>query len=216
MQLEKQNIPFTMVANEVLVRADVTLQEKGLFAYLFSKPQGWEFSADRIASETKEDRKTIQRVLKKLESSQLLKRTRLPNGKMQYLIRYSTRPPEGLTSLFSVEKASPTVSSKDIMQAPVPISAEGAKVNQMIDLFKPINPSHDRLFRNKTQRAAMERMLEKHGEEKVRGMLSAAQACYGKEYCPTITTPVQLEEKLGSLASAMQRMGRKAPAVVSI
>lgn len=103
MKLEKQGIPFTMVANEVLCRNDISFQVKGLFAYLFSKPEGWEFSADRIAKkESSEDRKTIQRILNKMEKAGLLTRMKQPDGRMDYKIRFSAEshsPKSGLRLL---------------------------------------------------------------------------------------------------------------------
>ena len=38
MKLVKQNVPFTMVANEVLKDPKLSFKAKGLYAYLFSKP----------------------------------------------------------------------------------------------------------------------------------------------------------------------------------
>lgn len=98
MKIKKQNIPFTQIANEVLYRQDISFQVKGLFAYLFSKPDGWDFSSDRIALESQEDRKTVQRILKKMEVANLLKRKRLPSGRMEYTIEYadSQSPKMGL------------------------------------------------------------------------------------------------------------------------
>lgn len=89
MKLNRQNIPFTMVANEVLSRTDISLKAKGLYAYLFSKPDGWDFAGDRIAKEMKDGRKVVFSALKELETSGLLKRSRHPDGKMEYTITYA-------------------------------------------------------------------------------------------------------------------------------
>lgn len=83
-----------MVANEVLYRSDLSLKAKGMFAYLFSKPDGWDFSGDRIAKETKDGRKVVYAALKELEDSKLLKRCRLSNGKVEYFIEYADHLPE--------------------------------------------------------------------------------------------------------------------------
>jgi len=98
MKLNKENIPFTMVANEVLYRSDLSMKAKGLFAYLFSKPNGWEFAANRIAKESSEGRKGILSMLQELEDAGLLHRKRLSNGKMQYKLEYteSQSPHQGL------------------------------------------------------------------------------------------------------------------------
>src|SRR5258708_5712315 len=90
MKLNKKNIPFTMVANEVLSRPDLSLKAKGLYAYLFSKPDGWDFSGDRIVNETKDGRKIVYAALKELENNNLLQRNRLPSGRMEYTLQYSS------------------------------------------------------------------------------------------------------------------------------
>ena len=78
-----------MVANEVLQSSDVSLKAKGLYAYLFSKPKDWDFSADRIKNECKEDRKAILAVLKELESLGLLVREKQADGRMEYTLVFS-------------------------------------------------------------------------------------------------------------------------------
>lgn len=216
MKLSKANIPFTMVANEVLERPDISFQVKGLFAYLFSKPEGWEFSADRIAKrESTEDRKTIQRLLKKMEQAGLLVRQRKSDGKMDYRLEYSSRPVEELTQrLFTFEGKTEVESVKiiDIKSIESPID----RINDLIAEFEPVNPSFKRLFANKTQRAAMARLTQSIGFDKARGAIKAAVASCGKTYAPTITTPIQLEDRIGALAAFMKRNQHKEAAVFTI
>ena len=75
----------------------------------------------------------------------------------------------------------------------------GLLINVLIDEFEPVNPSCYRLFANKTQRAALERLIDKHGFEKIRHSIQYACSVAGQEFAPIITTPVQLETKLGQL-----------------
>ena len=81
----------------------------------------------------------------------------------------------------------------------------GAEVNSLIELFKPMNPSYEKLFANRTQRASLESMILKWGEPKVRNAIIAAGQVFGKPYAPTITTPFQLESKLGELGSYLRK-----------
>lgn len=80
-----------MVANEVLYRPDLSWKAKGLYAYLFSKPDGWDFSGDRIVKEGSDGRKVIFASLKELEKIGLLDRKRQKDGRMDYLLKYSER-----------------------------------------------------------------------------------------------------------------------------
>lgn len=89
-----------MVANEVLNRADLSLKAKGLFAYLFSKPDNWDFAAERIAKECLEERKTILSVLSELEEKKLLHRERQQSGRVRYTIHYADATDTSTDSLF--------------------------------------------------------------------------------------------------------------------
>jgi DNA-binding MarR family transcriptional regulator len=84
-----QKIPFTQVANRVIDNPSLSLKAKGLFAYLFSKPESWQFSCKRMPQELQETEKTIRGILKELEAHKYLERKRLSNGKMEYTLRYT-------------------------------------------------------------------------------------------------------------------------------
>lgn len=79
------------------------------------------------------------------------------------------------------------------------VSENGSLINELISMFEPINPSFETLFKNTAQRAAMERLLNKHGETKVRAMLNELPSIVGQKFAPVVTTPVQLENKLGDI-----------------
>ena len=81
----------------------------------------------------------------------------------------------------------------------------GTGLNGLIGLFRPVNPSYKRLFANKTQRNALNRMVEEHGYEKVEQAIRSLPLVVGKQYAPTITTPYELEQKMGSLIAYLQR-----------
>lgn len=83
-RLKKQKIPFTQIQNELLYRSDIDFSLKGLFAYIQSKPDGWEFSSYRIAKETKESQTTIKRMLRKLIVLGYIIRHKQQSGKITY------------------------------------------------------------------------------------------------------------------------------------
>lgn len=90
-------------------------------------------------------------------------------------------------------------------------TAGGNEINLLIGKFKDVNPSYEKLFKNKTQRSAMASMLEKHGQEKMTKLLDILPKTNLLPYAPVITTPVQLETKMGSLLIFIEKM-RKAKA----
>ena len=73
------------------------------------------------------------------------------------------------------------------------------EVNFLIGLFEKVNPSYKRLYANKTQRSALERMIKEHGEERLQEIIGKLPDIVTKPYAPKITTPVQLERDFGKL-----------------
>lgn len=72
---------FGVTPNDLLTNPEITLKAKGLYAYIQSKPDNWDFSALRIAYETKEGRDSIQSTLRELEKYGYLIRTKYKNQK---------------------------------------------------------------------------------------------------------------------------------------
>ena len=77
--------------------------------------------------------------------------------------------------------------------------AEANPINLLIDKFKEINPSYQRLFANKSQRAAIERLIKQHGADKVAAIIGFLPQIQGQKYAPVITKPTELEDKLAKL-----------------
>jgi hypothetical protein len=79
------------------------------------------------------------------------------------------------------------------------------EVNEIIELFKEVNPSYKELFKRKNQRYAVQRLLNELGKEKVMSAISYLPKTNSMNYAPIITTPVQLEEKIGALRAFVQK-----------
>lgn len=85
-------------------------------------------------------------------------------------------------------------------------------INPLIELFKAVNPSYERLYANKNQRAALERMIKKMGIEKVEAIIKFLPTSNAHKHAPKITTPYNLEAKLGDLlawANVQKKAQRK-------
>ena len=87
-------------------------------------------------------------------------------------------------------------SNKEMLSKP---SVCGKNVNSLIELFKPVNPSYKRLYSNTTERKALQRLIDQIGEEKLINTLKVLPEITAKKYAPRISTPLQLERKLGDL-----------------
>lgn len=64
--IKKYDMGFTPVLNELLYNKDISLIAKGLYAYLFSKPDGWEFHLSSMQKELKESAERIRNAIKEL------------------------------------------------------------------------------------------------------------------------------------------------------
>ena len=81
----------------------------------------------------------------------------------------------------------------------------GGDINSLLEEFKEVNPSYERLFSNKTQRDAMARLIKKHSPDKVKEMIGALVITNSKDFAPTIISPLELETKLGKLIAFVRR-----------
>ena len=90
-KLTKKDVGFAQIKNEIICSTFLSWKAKGIYAYLYSKPDDWDFSADRIRLEGIGDRKTILNGLKELEEYGLLERKRLGNGRVEYHITYEPK-----------------------------------------------------------------------------------------------------------------------------
>lgn len=72
-----------------MVNSDlISLKAKGLFAYIQSKPDGWDFSAERIANHIKEGLQSVSSALKELEQTGYLIRQKRQNEWGHWEIEY--------------------------------------------------------------------------------------------------------------------------------
>lgn len=79
----------------------------------------------------------------------------------------------------------------------------------LIELFKPINPSYNRFFKDKTQRASLERLVKQHGEDKIKWTINVLQKTNEMNFAPVITTPYILEKKLADLIIFLKKQNGK-------
>lgn len=79
---------FATTPNELLYNPNITLRAKGLFAFIQGKPDGWVFSAERIAFENKEGLHSIRSALKELEHFGFLSRIKRQNEKGYWEVDY--------------------------------------------------------------------------------------------------------------------------------
>lgn len=78
--------------------------------------------------------------------------------------------------------------------------SHGKEVNEIIGLFKDINlTAYKGWYKNKTQRQAISDLLKEIGVQKLKAAISVLPQTNEMKYAPSITTPLQLKEKLTQL-----------------
>lgn len=80
-----------------------------------------------------------------------------------------------------------------------PSDVATVQVNEVIKSFSAVNPSIEAIISHKAQREATERLIVQYGVEGVLAFIPLIQKANTRKYAPSITTPYELELKLGSL-----------------
>lgn len=73
-KIKKFEIGFTQVANCVLTDKRLSLRAKGMYAYLFSKPEGWVFHFEAMAEELRESKGLIYSAINELITAGYIER----------------------------------------------------------------------------------------------------------------------------------------------
>lgn len=96
---------------------------------------------------------------------------------------------------------------KDNITKDMPEQSSGIPL--IIDLFKEINPAYKKWYGNTTQRKAVANLLERNGMEQLQKVIALLPKTNKMQYLPTITTPLQLEDKWASLEAGLLKEKKK-------
>ena len=227
LQVEGGN--YTRIVNRVieeLVKTPLLGAELAISLFIIRKTYGFNKKEDEISltqfeKATGRSRPTIVKALKNLQLVKVIKLVKIGTSKKHSNLwafnkYYETWEVVNRRKL--VKKSSST--SKEIIKKLVKRgkhtkdniqktttkdTAQSADVPVVINLFKEVNPSYQRLFGSPPQRDAAERLIKTHGIDKLTSMINYLPKSNGTKYAPTITTPVQFEQKLGELIAWSQK-----------
>lgn len=93
-------------------------------------------------------------------------------------------------------------------------TSTGKQINELLKEFEEVNPMIN--YGNKTQRKTLEEMIKKWGYEKTLNTIKASNKIQGEKFAPTITTPIQLKNKLGELLVYYKKETNNQPMFVKI
>lgn len=85
---------------------------------------------------------------------------------------------------------------KDRIGKVISPSGEGKEINEIISLFKEVNPLIEKCYGRTSERKAVERLLKVYGREKLEDMIKSLPTLNGQKYWPKSTTPIQLENNV--------------------
>lgn len=92
MKIKKVTANFTIVSNNIINDKRLSWKAKGVFSYLYSKPDDWDFSSARMKEDSSDGRDLLLSALKELETAGYLKRHKLPSGKVEYSLDFEPKP----------------------------------------------------------------------------------------------------------------------------
>ena len=228
---QKEN-GFTPISNEImeaLARTRISGESRQVLDVIIRKTYGFHKSEDRIALSqlclgTGLKKNTVCRAINKLEEMKLITKKETDAGNIfkfqkdfdtwNPLPKKRPLPKKGMTVPkkenrgYSKKRHTKDTITKDNTKDKA--SQSDADIPVIINLFKEVNPSYQRLFGMPPQRAAAERLKKVHGMEKLTSMIAYLPKSNTSKYAPTITTPVQFEQELGKLIAwaAKEKQGK--------
>lgn len=220
----KDKIPFTQVANGVLTDKRLSAKAKGLYAYLYSKPDGWDFAIDRISLEMADGRRSINEGLHELEQYGFLTRKRQADGRVIYMVHFPPVEPNvqnehlGITEpnvqnskvLKQQSAKMDTVSNKELLVIKNINNKDLAKqasqdIPLVIKEFELVNKACGDFYGNTTQRKAVDKLISAYGIEMVMRVVSMLpklnRVLYNKA-----TTPVELWNKWAKIEAEASKL----------
>lgn len=111
--MKKEGVPFTMVANAVLNNKNISWKAKGIFSYLYSKPDDWQFSAMRTQLAATDGYKSLISGIEELENAGYLKRQKNSDGTTDYFISFMPSVQNGNEAFRQVGETD-TITNTDI------------------------------------------------------------------------------------------------------
>lgn len=222
---QKEN-GFTPIANEILerlVNIDLLGAEFRILLFIIRKTYGYQKKQDRISftqfeNATGISRQTINKTIKNLMAKGLIVKICLPGGNMGYSFikdhenwvvkTHLLVKGKWVTSQDVFTKTSKDVLThkrkKEITKEIPETSSEDIEI--LIKSFELLNPASKKFYGNITQRKACQELIKTYSLERVINVITnTLPKTNGLQYFPTITTPLQLNDKWVSLESAVRK-----------
>lgn len=195
---KKLKHPYGYVANSIINDKNLTYTAKGVYLYILSKPDNWDFSQQRIAEDSTTSEYSVRKAIKELENNNLLEREKLSNGRIIYSVKdpvqeciiqktnttsgsksqkTNTQPantqPAKTGGISKKElKVRKSISNKDLSKSE-DLQEKGLsrEISQIIKDLEEIDIKNKNYYKNKTQRKACLFLIDHYGYINVRGII---------------------------------------------
>lgn len=84
--IKKRDYPFTTIPNKFLRDKNISFKAKGLFAYMFSMANGWNFTIRSISNQQNQGEQLIKSALNELKNNRYVKYKKFSTGKGEYYL----------------------------------------------------------------------------------------------------------------------------------
>jgi len=219
--IKKLKHPYGYVANSIINDKTLSYNAKGIYLYILSKPDEWDFSHKRIAQDSITSEYSVRKAIKELEDANLLTRTKLSNGRVMYQVtdpvqeKVTTKTRSSFSEQsqkMNTQTANPQVakdggiSKKEYKVIKNKSNTDTSnEVAMVIKLFEKLDPKNRTYYGNKTQRAKAKFLLEEHGIDKIEKLIDVYLKFKGDRFLPSISSPYEMVEKWSKLADFFQR-----------
>lgn len=145
---------FAQTPNSLIKNSEISLRAKWLYSLMQSKPNGWEFSADRIANETKEWVWVIKSALRELESFWYLIRKKYKDEKGHWAWEHLL---VAIPQIEVPEDENPSVEIRPTVNRPI----QNRPTNKERDNKKDINKKKDIYIQEFLEKYPRQRLVSK-------------------------------------------------------
>jgi len=217
---------FTKIANEVLeqlVNTPLLGAEFQVLLFIIRKTYGYNKKQDRISftqfeKATGISRQTINKTIKNLVTKGMIVKIYLPEGNIGYTFikdheKWVVKTHLLVKGKWSTSKDVLTKTSKDVLthkrkkEITKEITEQSSEeINLLIKTFEKINPASKNFYARNPQRNACKFLIETYGFDRVQNVVALVLPKTNTlQFFPTITTPIQLQDKWAMLDSHIKK-----------
>lgn len=189
---------FTVISNHVLRNKNITLKAKGLYAYMWSLPDDWDYSVAGLVKTLKEGKDAINEALRELEREGYLVRTTLKKGGRFYNMDYI------------LHETPQKVPFTEKPQAEKPFTEKPQQINTNITKEKKkektLSTKEGKASKKKSYKDVYSDPVNVHIKD---ALVKFVNACKGMNYTPRVSTVESFAETLRNNAGESKELAMK-------